>query len=369
MNSNHILVTSQKNVSAHQSNSAPLKDGSQVLVRIIEKLGNNKFLGSVAGSRVNIYSDINYVKGDVFKANIFIKDGVVSLKAQNDVRTQIESQITLKNLTQNINLNFIEPVSSEALANFIRSMGMVSDNLSYMILQQMKNMGLKFDSGLMNKIHDIAAKYPGKERMAVELIMSFLAKGMEFNPDELQSILDSLEDEDKSEQFSENQTEKRSVLESGEIKEFIFSLLEAGTEQKMGLLSVANNLGVRKDNNNDGSWVILPYVIQEKEQNICNGLFRLLLSKEKKMLKFCIEANKSDLNQNFVLEFSGNQCKTIKICQRKDNVDFGNLELQKKIQEKLKDSGMNINVVVADYNQIAGNCFGENEIMLLDGEV
>lgn len=368
MNPNHILVTSQKNVSGHQINSAPLKDGSQVLVRIIERLGNNKFLGSVAGSRVNIYSDKNYVKGDVFKANIFIKDGIVSLKAQNDVKTQFESQISVKTLAQNINSNPLETIASQALADFVQSMGMVPDNLSHMILQQMKNMGLKFDSGLMNKIHDIAAKYPGKERIAVEVLMSFLEKGMEFDPDELEAILDSLEQQNEYEQSDFNQNHN-DVLDALKIKDFVFSLLEADEQQKIGLLTVANNLGVRRDSNANGSWILLPYEIQEKNQIICSGIFRLLLSKEKKLLKFCIEANKTDLNQNFVLEFSGNQCKTIKICQRKDGFDLDSLELEERIQRKLKDSGMNIDVVVADFSQIAGNCFGENEITLLNGEV
>lgn len=369
----------ESSVKLHNSHVIPknLKDGSQVLVRIIQNLGNNKYLGSVAGVRSNIYSDKNYVPGDTFKANVSVKDGVIILKQKDESQITFEAKVILENISQSSIENPLENVSSQALFNFIKNMGMVPDNLSNMILQQMKNLGLKFNVNLMNKIHDISAKYKGKEALAVELMMSFLEKGMEFDPDILDSLILSLEDdyiehknkEDKKRENKEVFSNNTVFLSGEKIKQFVQSLLFSQMENPIGVLSIANNLGSQKDSSGAGSWLLLPYEIKNQDEIISQGKFRLLLSKEKKLLKFCIESKIEDRQQYFILEFINNSCKRIKLCQVHGMEETQKEELLERINSKIKEQNLDTQVLWCDYKSIIGNGFGEEKITLLDGVV
>lgn len=369
MNPSHIVVSSKQNIT---SRSGPvLKDGSQVLVRIIEQTGKNKFLGSVAGVRTNIFSTKNLSKGDVFKANIVVKDGVLSLKASGDEKLQLETGLTLKQLTSNNISSPLNMVSSSELASFIQNLGLPPDNLSHMILQQMKNHMIKFDSTLMNKIHDVAQKYKGKETIALELIMSFLQKGMEFHPDELDKVLDSLEKDDEDSKKSENLIQNPFNLSSSGIKSFIKSLFNLPSDCEIGLLSIANSLGTCRSNSGNGSWILLPFQILEKNQIISNGIFRILLSNEKKLIKFCIEAKNDDkeLNQYFVINFVNNNCSSIDVCQLKDNQEFESLDLCEKIDEGIKKAGLKVKVEFKDFASVFADGFLDQEISILNGAI
>ena len=156
----------------HVTPQKVLQNGSQVLVRILGDLGNNRYESSIAGVRTNIFSEKTLQKGTVFKANIIRQNGVITVVPQKEA--SVKNPVTITKILQtNQNSSMLELIQSQSLANFIKSMGMIPDNLSNTILLQMKNLGLKFNGTLMNKIHDIAAKYPEKEKLAVELIMDY----------------------------------------------------------------------------------------------------------------------------------------------------------------------------------------------------
>lgn len=343
-----------------------LKDGAQVLVRIIKDLGGNKYEGSVAGVRVNLLTDKQYKTGEVFKANIFTKDGVLKVVPQKEA--EIKNEVTVTKIqSQIINSEAMETVSSPALAQFITSMGMIPDNLSNVILLQMKNLGLKFNSVLMNKIHDIAAKYPGKEKLAVELIMNFLQKGMEFDPDAIADLLLSLDNDtsDSKDYETKNFEKSEKFINPADFKNFFQTLLK-NSENPVGILTIGNNLGSKKDINGYGSWIFLPYEIVEGEEKLSSGIFRLLLSKEKKIIKFCIEHNQQENQQFFVLEFDNNKCKSLLV---------NTSELEKKedllldLQKKFDAAGFAVQVKWEDFDRIQGNGFAEEEFFQVDGEV
>lgn len=374
MNTNTIFVNNNSSIN-QTVNAKVLRDGTQVLVRILGTLGKNKYEGSVAGVRVQITSNKVYNKGDVFKANIFNKNGILNLVPKNDTAGKTPLTITkIQQFTQNFQM--LDLVQSETLANFIKSMGMIPDNLSNMILLQMKNLGLSFNSELMNKIHNIAAKYPGKEKLAVEMLMNFLQKGMTFDADIIEELLSSLEEdgeyEDKKDVYI-NQVEKEDIeapFSAAEIKAFFENLINFESENKTGILSIANNLGSKKDIAGYGSWIFLPFEITEKNEKVSGGYFRLLLSKEKKLIKFCIEHNKKNTQQLLVLEFKNNRCSKIKLNQNEDDAELNSEKLVQKLKDRLIDAGFNeIEVSWEHKEKLSGNCFGMEDFFMVDGEV
>ena len=359
----------------HVTPQKVLQNGSQVLVRILGDLGNNRYESSIAGVRTNIFSEKTLQKGTVFKANIIRQNGVITVVPQKEA--SVKNPVTITKILQtNQNNSMLELIQSQSLANFIKSMGMIPDNLSNTILLQMKNLGLKFNGTLMNKIHDIAAKYPGKEKLAVELIMDFLQKGMEFDADAIADVFLSLEDDfekdgkkqNKSDFNQNNKIEKNQLTDGINVKTlkaFFNSLLE-NEDNPIGLITIANNLGTKKDISGYGSWLIFPFEITENNTKISSGIFRILLSDEKKIIKFCIEHNINEKKQIFVLNFENNHCKSLLVnsteCEKQTSII-------ERLKQKFLQSGFDIEVKWEDAEKIQGNCYGMEDFFQVDGEV
>lgn len=361
------------NIKAQNVNKV-LQNGSQVLVRIAEQIGNNKYLGYVSGVKVNIYSNLTYSKGDIFKANIFVKDGVLTLQTKQAQNLTVESKALLQNLTQvsenQINQNQI----STELFSYLQNIGMVPDNLSKMILQQMKNLGLKYDSILMNQIYKEAKKYKGKEKLALELIMNLIQKGVSFDSDEIQTVLDSLENNQNDNQ-NDNQTEKKDNqnfstindnLTSKQIKDFCINVFNCFFMNQPGLLSVSNSLKTRKDLQNNASWILFPYEVKQGENTISNGKFRLLLQ-DKKLIKFCVQSNQQENETLYVLEYKNNICSSIKVANKNSKEEEN--QIINQLNKKIIDCGLDINVMQDDWNRLCNNCFGDEDVLILNGEV
>lgn len=380
MNNNTVNLINALNIQKNESVKT-LKDGSQVLVRIIEKLGSGAYKASVAGVRVNLTSENALHAGQVFKANIYKSANTLKIVPQKEENQN--SVLSIKTINQNINNNLTSLVSSSQLANFISSLGLVPDNLSNIILLQMKNLGLKYDTNLMNKIHDLALKYKGKEKLAVELIMSFLQKGISFDTDEIENILLSLENENLEESDAElNNLIKNQNIENQnhqfsteDIKNFFLSLLnESNAENNVGLLTISNHLLSKKDINGFGSWIFFPFNVTKNNIVTSSGIFRILLSKEKKIIKFCIEHNNFVLHDDreeenskdlFVLEFENNVCKRVLLhCDDEKRNEI----LLKDIKQRFLDAKINVSVMLEKKEKLLQNGFLDNEFVIIDGE-
>ena len=308
-----------------------LKDGSQVSVRIVNDKGGGRYEGLVAGTKVNITSAQNYAKGDIFTGNIKVRDGqifIVPKRADGVIQNQ-EVKFTLIESSQNAQ-NVFEQVTDPKLFSFIQNLGLIPDNLSYNIILNFKQLGMKFMPELMNKIYDMAKKYPGKERRALEIISNLLSKGVSVTEDEVDSLLLKIYSE---EDFSTPQQNNKAVLPSQTqtdlffkemIKDFFKDIFftEGEEESDCDILSISNTLGSRKDASGIGSWLLFPFEIQNNNEKEGKGIFRILLSNEKKIIKFCIGCEYGQSDYNFCLLFENNKCNLIKVNVEKDGQDI-----------------------------------------------
>ena len=104
-----------------------LRDGSQVLVRIISDKGGGKYEGSVAGARVTLSSQSKLAPGSAFPATISTKNGQIIVTPNSAMQGSAGAA--------ELNLSLLQ---NTQLLSFMQNLGVSPDNLSLHLLQQMK---------------------------------------------------------------------------------------------------------------------------------------------------------------------------------------------------------------------------------------
>lgn len=308
-----------------------LKDGSQVLVRIISDKGNGRYEGSVAGARVSISSQKNLKPGSVFTAVIESKNGQIVI-TPND-----------KNLLVNMEKNFeLQLLQNEKLFSFINNTGLPPDELSKHLLQQMKQLGMKFDGALFNKLYNSAVKFKGKEKKAIELLMILAKKNINFSEEELLELIYELYGNDDSD-FSDNNN----------------------SEPEYNLLN--------KINKTPQDWQLLPYSIvnrnvsgkeSDEENELAKGSIRILFDEEKriKLLNLDCFWNENLHEYFFSLEYEKGTCKKILV-----NTNSIKKDLAKELLNRFVNG--NRKIEWTEKENIEGTACASEELFTFGGEV
>ena len=246
-----------------------LKDGSQVLVRVIADRGNGRYEGSVAGVRVNIQSAKNLTPGQTFLASISAKDGIVYVSPKEmNIYSQAGVQV---NVLQN-----------ENVAQILLQLGLPADKISEQLFMQFKQLGLKLDSELMRKIRSTVLKFGSKQKTAVELLAVLKEKGLNISAEELQALLSEIDLYERNKNDQQGQK----------------------NENKFEVLNKVNAV--------KGKWYLLPFEITQKEEVLGIGNIRFLFENDN-LLKFlnieCLYQNKRYL---FNIEMENQKCKKIR---------------------------------------------------------
>ena len=176
--------------SAHAAQSGlqeqKIAEGSLVNVRIISSNGEGKYIGIVAGVRVNLKSDSFLQNGDVFKAKISIKNNTIFLKpVQNNNSIENNNKIQLDNFP-------LKLVENEELFSFFSRLSLPADNTMITVFQMMKQLKMKFDIPLFMKIHNISVKFGKQQKSAAEILMILQKKGIEISSDFLLDFIEFL---------------------------------------------------------------------------------------------------------------------------------------------------------------------------------
>jgi hypothetical protein len=362
-----------------------LKDGSQVAVRILNDKGGGKYEGLVAGARVNITSNQVFSKGDIFTGNIRVRDGQIFITPKTENQAVQNQEIKFTLISGGINSqNLFEPLTDSSLFSFVQNLGLIPDNLSYNIILNFKQLGMKFIPELMNKIYDMAKKYPGREKKAIELISNLLSKGVSVTEEDIESLLLSVYE---GEEFSLEEGNKdarvmagvQELFTSKEIKAFFESIFNAGDEDSsdggndstgFDILSISNTLGSRKDMSGSGSWILFPFEVVQASEKTGRGVFRILLSNEKKIIKFCVNCEHKKSEYNFCLLFQNNQCNALKVNVEKDGKDISDSEsFIYNLKKQLLEKNLPVNVEWEEKEKIAENASGLEQIFSLGGTV
>ena len=224
-------------------NRQVLKEGSSVLVRVISDRGGGKYEGSVAGVRVQLNSAKPLQPGQTFVASVGVKDGRIVISPKDSALAATAAG--------EIALSFYE-VSEPQLFSLLESLGLPADNLSSSILKSFKQMGLKMDSALANKIRNLALRFSGKEKSAAEILSLLAQKGLAADEEEIKELLILLKGD------------------TGEEPDFDKS---NNPEEKL----------INRINSTEGAWYLLPFELVQfaegadsERQILGNGCIRLL---------------------------------------------------------------------------------------------
>ena len=264
-------------------NRQVLKEGSSVLVRVIADRGSGKYEGSVAGVRVQLISSKPLRAGDAFTATISVKNGSIVVTPK-DV-----SGMTGFQGSGEIALQFNE-VSQTQLFSLLEALGLPADNLSSSILQSFKQMGLKMDSALANKIRSLALRFAGKEKSAAEILSLLSQKGLEADENEIKELLALLEGDERSGDESGTGQNKNKA---------------EGKKSKEKLIN--------RINLTEGSWYLLPFELIQLDFEgglngshcLGSGCIRLLFDSLKQLKLLNLDCRYNNQKYLFSLSYEG----------------------------------------------------------------
>lgn len=306
------VVIHSNQLSANRIEGKILKNGDQVLVRVAADKGNGTYEGYVSGAKVTIHSSKVLIPGQSFPAVISEKNGVIFISPKNEI-------------TKSSDVFKVDFIKTNQISNLMEMLGLPEDEISIHLLLQMKQMEMKIDTQLINKLRIISAKFKGKSKIAAEIMLLLEQKGLKASDEEIKFLLSIFE-----RQNDESQTEKDD-----------YRLLN-------------------QFNKKDGSWYLLPYdIIDIKNNKILGNGFINILKVNDVLKQMNLEMHYLQYDNYFNLLFENNKPKEIKY-----NVD------NSKIKEKLEKlfTAKKINFQECDADSLKGTgC--DNETIISAGGV
>ena len=324
MNTGFVVHTNQ--LSRTSISRHPLKDGSQVLVRIISDRGSGKYEGSVAGARINLNSRAPLTPGTSFKARISIQNGQLLLFPVNESGEVAQNAFFT-----------METVQTEQLAAMLQSLGLNADDLSYHLMQQFKQLGMKMDSALLSKIYNLSVKFKGKEKRAAELISILAKKGIDFSEEDLLALLEEL-DSNPDEQSGESQDDG---------------------QENYKLLNKINSI--------KNTWQLLPYEILSAMGPLAKGSLGFFIDEAANLKLLNLECNwlRNNHKYLFSLEYEKGLCRNIKISGEGPDLS----KLAALLDQRLLAIGKEICIELVEPELIEGTACGQEEFFAFGGDV
>ena len=300
-----------------------LREGSQVFVRIIADKGGGRYEGSVAGARVSITSKQPLAPGTTFTASISAKNGQILL-TPNLEQSNIAQQTFELSVIQN-----------EQLVSLLQNLGLNADDLSYHLMQQLKQLGMKMDSTLLSKIYNLSVKFKGKEKRAAELIAILAKKGIDFSEEELLALLQELDGEE------ENPAEDN----------------QNNDEYKL----------LNKINSIKNTWQMLPYEIVSNLGALAKGLLSFYVDETTQLKLLNVDCTWLSNNHKYLfsLEYERGLCRNIKMSG--NGIDIS--KLADILDNRLISSGKQITIEIVEPELIEGTACGTEEFFVFGGEV
>lgn len=351
--------------------SDTLKTGSPVLVRIIGPRGKNTYEGSVAGVRLLIHSKEEMKPGDTFRGIVGLKNGAITITPANSPDISSLKEISTIQFVENGNL--FETVSSPALASLLASLNLPSDNLSFNILLQFKQLGMRLDPVILKKIRRSVEKAEKPEEKLEELINKEQKKIYQYKTENhsQDSFYDALDSNGQNRnQNNGNRPDSSENNESGEndwlteIKSFISSLGDGSIANIPGKLTILNHTGFFKDKWSENSWVTIPFEVTNPltEEKSGEGKIMVLLgSADKAFRQLNLHINYKETKWRFI------------VSRNLHSISFSaeGLENPEIITEEMKNhflkSGKNVQIQFVPFEKADGTGYKLEDFKLVEG--
>ena len=319
-----------------------LQEGSQVLVRITGDRGNGKYEGTVAGAKILLNAkgmggaETKLSVGSSFVATVSLEKGQVQIIPKNlPVLSGSENKLTM------------ELANQQAIFSFLESIGLPAEELSFHLLQQFKQLSMKLDSSLLQRIRNAAVKFKGKEKSASELLSLLVRKGINGSEEELLELLAELDGD-----FGE-QSGKQSGEHSGNHSGSSFSIMN-------------------KINSTQGTWYFFPYEIIKKSKDLITGTgsIRMLMDDSDRIKLLNLLCNYDGKKYLFSLLYENGSLDKIKMNVspwQEEDIQNKPKKLESYISRLSKNKP--IEVLWCDSEEIEGSACASEDFFMVDGEV
>lgn len=321
-----LNIKAQTVAPVHSSNQKTLSEGNSVFVKVLKNNSNNSYTVAFSGARFLIKSEIPLQEGQSFLATIKLQNNKVILTQKTNQTENTFSVLTKESNLFDANGKIIDP----NLASYFQNLSLIPDKMSYVLFEQMKMLGLKFNLQIFQKVRNLAQKFKGKEEQAAQIALILESKNITLSQDAIQEILNSfdnqnenskneLKNQQKNNELNQNQVENKISVDF--IKDFFNSLLKSQITEKTGILSLFNHSGFSKKTTSFGNWIKIPFKFEQNLQKnknsikfsgfICIFINHNLKQTEKCILKFT--TNQKNQNEYACsIFFNQNKCTKIK---------------------------------------------------------
>lgn len=361
MNTNNVVQTAA--LTTGNVNHS-LREGSSVFVRVLKNLGSNSFRVAFAGRQLNISSQLELKEGTAFLAKIKLDGGKILLQ-------KVEQSFSQANILEKITAQTGQDgkIVNPALINYFKKLGLEPDNINLGLFQQMRQLGISFNSSNFEKIKHLAEKFKGKEAEAAQIAMILEQKGLTADFESIWAILDESYNEEFLNKF-EHELETDYSIEDV-FKDFFRDIFSGKnySKNKPGILTLFNHCGFKYGKQSCcGSWIKIPFEFSYKKNELNNyghGSLNSFVEKEgKKIQKSILNFNFCLTNYYFVIYYTDNKCTKISTCIKGIDDKEKNAFL-----ENMKKGFSEIAIEALDEQDVFSFYPEQNEILSFKGSV
>ena len=305
-----------------------LSQGDSVFVRVTADKGQGKYEAMLSGAKITLNSKRPLQVGSSFPAKVNINNGkleiIISLNKENLLQTALTS------------------LPNKEIAGLLSASGIPQNNLSLNLIKQMYQLELKMDSFSLKKFYNLALKFKGKEKSALQLLMILYKKKMEVGEDELMELLSYLDGSFEAE------SDRDGNGQNGD-KE-VFELLKRNNSIKQG-------------------WLFYPFeLINYKSRELYGkGCIKIFLNSAEKIEKLNFNCNYRGKEYYFYINYKNSRMEKVNFYI--DNEASSVSELEKKISSLFTKAGKNVEVswCQKDMFEVSGSDF--EKLYTFSGEV
>ena len=310
------------------SSSKVLSQGDSVFVRVTADKGQGKYEATLSGAKITLNSKRPLQVGSSFPAKVNINNGkleiIISLNKENLLQTALTS------------------IPNKEIAGLLSASGLSQNNLSLNLIKQMYQLELKMDSFSLKKFYNLALKFKGKEKSALQLLMILYKKKMEVGEDELLELLSYLDGSFEAE-CDRGGNGQRGGKET-------FELLKRNNSIKQG-------------------WLFYPFeLINYKSRELYGkGCIKIFLNSAEKIEKLNFNCNYRGKEYYFYINYKNSRMEKVNFYIENEASSVS--ELEKKISSLFTRAGKNVEVSCCqkDMFEVSGSDF--EELYTFSGEV
>jgi len=353
-----VQIVNVKNDFSQKNASSPLHDGSIVKVRVISKEKSGFYALSFAGHKFQVQSQKALLPGQIFKAQIFIKDGKVFLK---------EVFESAKNSgLETFNLKKFDS-SNPGLKNMLIKLGLPVVPESLRLIQFALEMGIKIEPSKLKNSLLRGQKSGKKDIQKSQTALLLEEKGLSPTDFAVEAVTRNFcgeensgkKDRENNENSFFDKKSDEGKINSDDIKAYFETVFESVRENKCGPLSLFNS--IKPKNSAESHWIVLPFEWSFKGYF---GVIRVLLSSDKKCIKkLLINCKNSQKSYSFVLYLNENKVDAIKFA-----LNNASDSVLRFMSRKLKTFFPWSSVESADFEELEGFAAENTELGIFDGE-